>query len=279
MAQLRFRKTRASAVRISSHDSMKTPSWMKHRSRRMNALRLVLLPLVAVMACSNACAATLSDADIAQVRAQMETRRLAVLRWEATVRFQVRTAISPAERSASWVELNQALALLYLGTEANRIATANSEIAEAVAALPNAPDFNTDSQEGDPGGLGAEHQPFYFMRASLLYHAVKLFGGGGVKSPGCPHTVQPGRHRRVVLDLGRRPMPVERCGSRSSVGLGEREHRRTTRRYVLAGGRPFSRRSALCGAKLPGWVNGSCAIRRLDRFSQILHSRAGKDGG
>jgi hypothetical protein len=150
----------------------------------MNALRLVLLPLVAVMACSNACAASLSDADIAQVRAQMETRRLAVLRWEADSPFPSPNCDQPGGAECILGKLNQALALLYLGTEANRIATANSEIAEAVAALPNAPDFNTDTQEGDPGGLGAEHQPFYFMRASLLYHAVKLFGGGGIKSPG-----------------------------------------------------------------------------------------------
>ena len=159
---------------------MNAPPWAKRGSRSVNALRSLLFPALAFMTCSNACAASLSDADISQVYAQMETRRLAVLHWEADSPFPSPNCDQPGGTECILGKLNQALALLYLGTDATGIATANVEIAEAVAALPNVTDFSTDAGEGETAGLSP--QPFYFTRASLLYHAVRLVGSAGSKA-------------------------------------------------------------------------------------------------
>jgi hypothetical protein len=110
----------------------------------------------------------------------MEVRRLSVLHWEADNPFPSPNCNQPGGAECILGKLNQALALLYLNVDASAIATANAEIAEAVAALPNVPYFSADAGEGEDAGRSP--QPFYFMRASLLYHAVRLFGSAGSKA-------------------------------------------------------------------------------------------------
>jgi len=152
--------------------------------RIVKSLLSALFILGVLDAAEAACAAPLSDADISRVYAQLEQRRLEVLRWEADEPFPKPDCSQPGGDQCILGQLNHSLVLFYLKSNTGEIAIANSEIAQAVAALPRAPDFDTDSNAADPGGIGPEHQPFYFMRASLLYHTVKLFGSAGIKVRG-----------------------------------------------------------------------------------------------
>jgi hypothetical protein len=137
--------------------------------------------LVAAFAAFNCVhAASLSDADISRVYSQIESRRLEVLRWEADSPFPNPNCNQSGGDQCILGKLNQALALLYLGADANAISTANVEIADAVAMLPGAPGFNAEADEGGAGA--AASQPFHFMRAGLLYRAVRLFGSAGTRA-------------------------------------------------------------------------------------------------
>ncbi|MGD0143262.1 MAG: hypothetical protein ABSC92_08895 [Rhizomicrobium sp.] len=121
------------------------------------------------------------EADISRVYAQIETRRLDVLRWEAESPTPNPDCNQPGGEQCALGKLNQALALLYLGSDAHAIATANSEIEEAVSSLGNQPNLTAERGEEIPGGA-AGPRPFHFMRAGFLYRAVRLFGSAGTKA-------------------------------------------------------------------------------------------------
>ena len=102
------------------------------------------------------------------------------MRWEAGSPSPSPDCSQPGGEQCALGELNQALAVLYLGADTNSIAAANAEITEAVAALSNVPDLTAERGEEGPGGVA--QRPFHFMRAGFLYRAVRLFGSSGTKA-------------------------------------------------------------------------------------------------